>query len=373
MQANIRCRAPRAPPRRDRTIHLKLDKSYTYYGSGRAPAFPNSGHIANVAIEVLDSGARLSHQEFNGRVTLYNYSGSTLPSGDVGDCNGHGTEVAALIGGATYGVAKGAFIDAFRVVGCDGVATAANLVSAIQDITSSALLFGPNGTMGIGEPTGPKYMDAFVVNSSVQIPNVNSAVVSAVRASMNAGVVWVSSAGPGGTTPATNACTYTPAGVDGVITVTSSGYSTSLFGRQYDRVSNPAGNYGSCVTLFAPGDGIVTATYTSDTATTQASPVSGTSFSAPLVTGVVAMFLAANPMASQADAKAALVAAATQGAITSGALNGSPNLLLYTNVSGNFGNFQDGSGGGGDGGGGSNSTSLNAALQAVFQTLLLNK
>ena len=355
-------------------IHLPLDKSYTYYGSGAAPLFPNSQHIANVFVEIIDSGARNSHQEFNSRLlTVFNYTGTSFPSSDVGDCLGHGTEVAALIGGATYGVAKGVWMNAFRVIGCSETGSAASFLNAIHDITSDALLTGPHGSMGVSEPSGPPYTNAFLVNASVQIPGVNPAVVTAVQASMTAGVVWVSSAGPGGTTPATDACTYTPAGVSGMITVTSSGYSTSIFGKQFDRVSNPAGNYGSCITLFAPGENIVTATYTSDTATTQASPVSGTSFSAPLVTGVVAMYLAAKPMASEADVKAALVSAATPGAITSGALNGSQNLLLYTNVPGNYGNFQDGSGGsGGTGGGGSNSASLNAALLATFQLLLNN-
>jgi hypothetical protein len=35
------------------------------------------------------------------------------------DCFGHGTHVAGIIGGATFGVAKGVSLHAVRVLGCD--------------------------------------------------------------------------------------------------------------------------------------------------------------------------------------------------------------------------------------------------------------
>jgi subtilisin family serine protease len=51
----------------------------------------------------------------------------------------------------------------------------------------------------------------------------------------------------------------------------------------------------------------------------------------PHVAGAAALFLERNPGASPAEVKAALVAAATQGAVSlaSAAADGTPNRLLY--------------------------------------------
>ncbi len=58
-------------------------------------------------------------------------------------------------------------------------------------------------------------------------------------------------------------------------------------------------NYGSCVDLYAPGVNIQGAMYYSDTATILAT---GTSMSCPLVSGVAALYLQANPAALPAQA-----------------------------------------------------------------------
>src|SRR4051812_48821843 len=57
-----------------------------------------------VYVHVIDTGIRASHTEFGGRAFV---AGDYItPSTDGEDCNGHGTHVAARIGGSTYGVAK---------------------------------------------------------------------------------------------------------------------------------------------------------------------------------------------------------------------------------------------------------------------------
>ena len=56
----------------------------------------------------------------------------------------------------------------------------------------------------------------------------------------------------------------------------------------------PYSNYGSCVDLYAPGVDIVSAYYTSTTATLKAS---GTSMACPLVSGAVAQYLQLDPTA----------------------------------------------------------------------------
>ena len=50
------------------------------------------------------------------------------------DCNGHGTHVAALVAGKTYGVAKGATVYSVRVFGCRGEGSLVNLLHGINHV-----------------------------------------------------------------------------------------------------------------------------------------------------------------------------------------------------------------------------------------------
>lgn len=64
-----------------------------------------------VGLYVVDSGIRLTHNEFGGRAsTVY----EAYSSGGVGDDNGHGTGVASCAAGSTRGPARGATIYSFK-------------------------------------------------------------------------------------------------------------------------------------------------------------------------------------------------------------------------------------------------------------------
>jgi hypothetical protein len=136
---------------------------------------------------------------------------------------------------------------------------------------------------------------------------------SALQAVINDGVTAVVAAG----NSAANACGSSPARLAAAVTVAASDAA--------DRQASFS-NYGSCVDLYAPGVGITSATYTSNTATAS---MSGTSMASPHTAGAAAVLLSQNPGLTPAQVASALASNATAGVIT-GAGTGTPNRLLYT-------------------------------------------
>ncbi|WP_084779780.1 S8 family peptidase [Planobispora rosea] len=257
-----------------------LDRSYTY---------PSTA--AGVDVYVIDTGIRPGHTDFGGRVT-----GGVDTVGDgrgTGDCNGHGTHVAATIAGQTWGVAKGADLHPVRVLGCDGSGSLSGVIAGVDWVTQNA--------------TGPS-----VANMSLG-GGTSTALDDAVRRSVAAGVTYVVAAG----NSARDACTTSPARVPEALTVgaTANGDSRASFS-----------NYGRCLDLFAPGVNITSAWSIGDTAT---KTISGTSMAAPHVAGAAALHLAATPDATPAQVAQALTGAATP-AVVRNAGTGSPDLLAYT-------------------------------------------
>ncbi|MFB7633339.1 S8 family peptidase [Streptomyces sp. NPDC056149] len=258
---------------------LPLDKKYAY------PATAGSG----VTAYVIDTGVRVSHQEFGGRAT----NGYDAIDNDTvaQDGNGHGTHVAANIAGSSYGVAKKAKIVAVRVLDDSGSGTTAQVVAGIDWVTKNHK--GPS-VANVSLGGGP-----------------DAALDTAVRNSIKSGVTYAVAAGNSGD----NAQNYSPARVAEALTV---GATTSTDARA------SYSNYGSRVDLFAPGSSITSAWNTSDTAT---NTISGTSMATPHVAGAAAVYLAGHPTATPAQVATALVNGATSGVVTNPG-SGSPNKLL---------------------------------------------
>ena len=208
-----------------------------------------------VDIYILDTGIN-PHQEFGSRLGEgKNFVGS---SGDWGDCNGHGTHCAGSAGGERFGVAKGSTLHAVRVLGCDGSGSWSQILQGIDWMIDRARNT-PNRAIGSMSLGGPKS------NS------INTAVNNAVRQ----GVVMVVAAG----NENTDACTTSPASAVNAISVGATTVN--------DRRSSFS-NYGSCVSIFAPGSNIRSASYRSRTGS---SVLSGTSMACPQVAGAVALFM----------------------------------------------------------------------------------
>lgn len=256
--------------------------------------YPSTG--AGVNVYILDSGIRHTHTQFGGRVA----TGTTVVNDGYGPdgCAPHGTHVAGIVGGSTWGSAKGVTLYSVRVTDCAGMTTLSNLIAGVDWVTANAV-----------RPA--------VANMSLTSV-LSDALNTAVTNSMATGVTYVSAAGNSNA----DACNYSPAGVPGVITV-------GAIGGLDARASYS--NYGSCVDLFAPGTQIYSANNIDDTGYILDS---GTSQAAAFVSGAAAMYLQANPNASPDQVQQALVSGATLNVVT-GISADTPNRLLR--ISGNGG------------------------------------
>ncbi|GGU62865.1 S8 family peptidase [Lentzea flava] len=262
---------------------LPLDAKFTY---------PNTA--SNVTAYVLDTGIRKTHTEFENRAS----DGYDFIDDDTvaQDCQGHGTHVAGTVAGKTYGVAKKASVVGVRVLDCNGSGAWDGIIRGIDWVTA-------NGK----KPA--------VVNMSLGGGGTNSSLENAVRRSINAGFTYVLAGGNSGQ----DACNFTPARTPEAITVGASD-------RNDRRSIWSAGssNFGQCLDIWAPGSEIVSASHSSDTGTRS---MGGTSMASPHVAGAAALHLSANPAATPAQVRDALVRAATPDKLTD-IRAGSPNLLL---------------------------------------------
>ena len=265
---------------------LPLSTTYVYNADG-----------SGVKAYIIDTGIELGHVDFGGRAhTGYD---AVTAGGTAADCNGHGTHVAATVGGATYGIAKNVSLYAVRVLDCGGSGTWSQVIAGIDWVTANHGSATAVANMSLG---GGK----------------SDAVNTAVENSIAAGVVYAVAAGNGNMFGIPqNACNSSPASAPSAITT---GATTKT-----DGIASFS-NYGTCVDILAPGVSVTSDWYTSTTAT---NTISGTSMATPHVTGAAAAYLSSNPTATPAEVAAALTTNATPNAI-SGVNNGTPNKLLYT-------------------------------------------
>ena len=258
--------------------NLPLSGTYTYNWTG-----------SGVRVYVIDTGIRTTHTQFGGRASnVFDAFG-----GNGADCNGHGTHVSGTVGGSTYGVAKSALLRGVRVLDCNGSGSTSGVIAGVDWVTNN-------------------HINPAVANMSLG-GGASSALDTAVNNLSNSGVPVAVAAGNSNA----NACNSSPARAANAITT---GSTTSTDAR------SSFSNFGTCLDIFAPGSSILSAWFSSDTAT---ATLSGTSMASPHVAGVAALYKQANPSASATTVRNAIVNNATTNLITN-AGTGSPNRLLYS-------------------------------------------
>jgi len=265
-------------------VDRPLDSQYAYKRTG-----------AGVTAFMVDTGIRADHAEFGGRV-LPGYSVVTDGNGTT-DCNGHGTHVAGIVGGRTWGVAKEVKLVPVRVMDCAGAGSISGVIAGLDWAANSTL-----------RPA--------VLNLSLG-GGTSVALNAAVAAAVTKGLVVVVAAGNG---PG-DACANSPASEPTAIAV---GATTNT-----DTKASYS-NYGPCVAMFAPGSSITSAWHTSVTAS---ATMSGTSMASPAVAGVAALALQANPGATPAAVANYLVDTASTNKL-SGLEAGTPNRLVFSMAGG---------------------------------------
>lgn len=302
-----------------------------------------------VFVYVIDTGVWAGHSEFSipnlpgasrvfpGADFAFPWTGGTETDPCSGTDNygaGHGTSVASVLAGNTFGVAKAANIIPVRVFNCELQGTAWTLVNGIDWVYND---FNNNGYKAVVNMSTFRRVDA-------ESADAVNAVEQAVQRLITIGLQVVASAN----NQNADACATTPARMADVITVAGTNpadvrWVTAPPFTGGNPCNNQGSNFGTCVDLFAPSEGIRSAHILHANAERAATfpgfpecdARSGTSFSAPIVSGVVARYLAAGGPDAPAQIRSWLLsdAGSTPDVVTNEGL-GSPRRFVYADSGG---------------------------------------
>ncbi|KAJ7893034.1 peptidase S8/S53 domain-containing protein [Mycena leptocephala] len=298
---------PKGAPARAATLDWKFPFDDTW-GTG-------------VVVYVVDSGVRSTHMELAGRVEtgwVLNGLGG-VATDDL--CN-HGTAVASLIAGTTLGIANKATIVPVRIA--DAVTGRCKRVPSTSDDVTAGI------NWAVSDYKTRANARAGIINVSWQLYHTDASKAAITAAMTNKMHVIVSAGNDdqnqcfGETAPLADQRVQDV----GQIIVGNTDWNDN---RRSVTPGMVGSNYGDCLTLFAPGTSITAASNVDDATVTL---MTGTSFSAPLVAGVIAALVTTPPpsLASPItpDSMKAFIKQSSVSPPGITGLNGSPDRLLQS-------------------------------------------
>lgn len=242
----------------------RRDYSYSFRSTGKG-----------VVVYTVDTGVFAAHPEFEGRARA---GFDTTPERGTAleniDGVGHGTHVAGLVASKSFGIAKEVELVAVKVFNSKGQPSDTDTVLAgLEWIVSDRA----------------NHQKPSVVNMSLGGAG-DDVLDSAVRKLIAEGIIVVVSAGNDNS----SACQFSPAREPSAITVTAI---------QSNGLKPLYANFGRCVDLIAPGEG-VTSTWKNG----RTEIWGGTSQAAPQVSAAAAIYLEEHPTAQQNEISDFLIA-----------------------------------------------------------------
>jgi hypothetical protein len=350
-----------------------LDNSYSYFGTGYG-----------ADVYVLDSGIMTSNVDFGRRATNdADFVGDGNPGWCASNLSGlgaaHGTEVASIIGGSTYGVAKQVRLHSVRIANCAGGSSYPIILNGLAYLYDHAFIHNSILNISLVWLSGNLY----AANQSAQTTSFISNTQFYLAAMSKAGITIVMASGNGGSTD--DPCNSWPQALSRWSP--SQVVADMLVGATSYRSDNvwPNTSIGKCggPDIFAPGDRVTTAYITSASQSVD----SGTSLAAPYVSGVAAIAASLGDAGNGSDGfpagsvYASIYAARYANVIPnicvvhrpaqpSDYCYGSPDVVSAL-VAGNHPVPGGGNSGGGSGGGGGGVPAA-ASVESLYYLLLLN-
>ncbi|CCE28822.1 probable alkaline protease (oryzin) [Claviceps purpurea 20.1] len=234
-------------------------------GKGKGSYLFDESAGEGIMVYVVDTGVRISHEEFQGRASYGANFVDVAPDGQLNsnasDDNGHGSHVAGTIASITYGVAKRASLTAIKVLNSKGEGPNSGILAGLQFVLQDVARKNLTGRAVMNLSLGGGFSQAM-----------NHALQSVVKA----GIVCVAAAG----NDDKDATNMSPASAPNAITVGAINAKTDA--------KASFSNFGASVDIYAPGVNILSVGHLSDNDTRI---LSGTSMASPHIAGLAAYLM----------------------------------------------------------------------------------